>query len=104
MFFFYCLTFGLILKGGWDLLIAILALLDLESQFYLVLGCGYTNYLKKSIMLYIKYMSVYVITHIHVFICVIVLLWWTIGFSNIAFLKKVKNLKYALDRKGTRKL
>lgn len=50
MFFFYCLTLGLSLKGGWDLLIVILVLLYLESQFYLVLGCGYTNYLKKSML------------------------------------------------------
>lgn len=55
-------------------------------------------------MLYIKYMSVHVIKHIHVFICVVVLLWWTIGFSNIVLLKKVKNLKYALDQKGAHKL
>lgn len=103
MIFFYCLTLGLILKGGWDLLIAILVLLYLESQFYLVLGCGYTNWTKVC-MLYIKYMSVHVIKHIHMFICVVVLLWWTIRFSNIVLLKKVKNLKYALDRKGAHKL
>lgn len=55
-------------------------------------------------MLYIKYISVYVITHIRVFFCVVVLLWWTIGSSNMVLLKKVKNLKYALDRKDAHKL
>lgn len=55
-------------------------------------------------MLYIKYMSVHVITHIHVFICVLVLLWWTTEFSSTVLLKKVKKLEYALDRKSAHKL
>lgn len=59
---------------------------------------------RKVYMLYIKYMSVHVITHIHVFICVLVLLWWTTGFSSTVLLKKVKKLEYALDRKSAHKL
>lgn len=49
MFFMYCHALVWIHIGGLYLLIAILFQLYLYSELYLVLVCGYTNYLKECI-------------------------------------------------------
>ena len=119
MFFMYCHALVWIHIGGLYLLIGILFQLYLYSELYLVLVCGYTNYLKVCICVCvcvcvcayvyisdIRYIniSIFARTHMYVLICVVSVMGWVVGFSSRALLKKFKSLGHALGEKDTHKL